>query len=637
MNRHQVSLWNSVPAFAVMLADQMDATAPAALPPLRWMILAGDWIPVSLPDRVKSRWPHLDFIASGGPTETTIWDIWNRIERTDPSWRSVPYGRPLANTEYFVLDPEGNPCPVWVKGEIHIAGKGVARGYLNAAEATEAKFLDQHALGRRLYRSGDMGRYLPDGSIEFLGRNDFQVKINGQRIELGEIEKLAMKHPCVHQAIALVHRGPSGPRLRLFVATGAQAHTDGKDQVIDQQEAEFAAQDLALKNPIERLLHKLEYRSQMPQGSGQLIGLPAAAPIGERPTSHRRFEADEVSLEALAAFLSPLAGARDPKSGEAKFHYGSAGGIYPVQVFLHLREGSVSGMAEGLYRFYPLNGALELISAGPLSPDVHWSYNRVTAKSAPWTVFLVGDLDVIRAQYGRKAESMAYLEAGMMSQLLRSAASITGFGVCQIGDLALDSLEQRLGLSELKPLLTTMVAGKLPARVEPPPDERSWKDLLQAHLALYLPPHMMPSAMVVLPVLPLTANGKVDRQALLALPTDGSGSDGSGYLQPSGGFEECAAAVMAQALGVAQVSATANFFDLGASSALLARVHGSIQSETGTTFPLIHLFRFPTLRSLAANVIKGDGSPSIPGSTDSRASKQKAALARLRKSGRSSR
>jgi acyl carrier protein len=233
------------------------------------------------------------------------------------------------------------------------------------------------------------------------------------------------------------------------------------------------------------------------------------------------------------------------------------------------------------------------------------------------------------------AEPMAYLEAGMMSQALRSAAPVTGFGVCQIGDVAAhasqDRLQDRLGLSATRLLLTTLIAGKLPAApAEPAPDAQAWKDLLQAHLARHLPPHMLPASTVVLPTLPLTGNGKLDRQALAALPTEGGAGGEPTHQPPSGRFEEQAAAVLAQALGVPRVSATANFFDLGANSALLARVHGAIQRDTGTTFPLIHLFRFPSLRSLAAHVRPDAALPPQPARANPRADRQKAALARLR-------
>lgn len=627
MARHRVSLWNSVPAFAVMLADQLDdASAVQALPPLRWMILAGDWIAVSLPERIKAHWPALDLIASGGPTETTIWDIWHRVDHVDASWRSIPYGRPLANAQYFVLDKSGQRCPVWVRGELHIAGAGLARGYWNAPQLSATKFLDAHPLGLRLYASGDMGRYLPDGSIEFLGRNDFQVKVNGHRIELGEIERVATAHPGVHQAVAIVHQAKKGPQLRLFVATGQASHEHEHDaNAIDRQQAEFTALNVAATDPVERLLQKLEYRALNPAADEGLLPLQPSEDASPRPRSHRAFCARVMPPDALARFLSPLKGLRDASSGEAKFRYASAGGIYPVQVFVHVKSGTVLGMAEGVYRFYPLHHALELVTPGALPLDIHYAHNLPMAKAAPWTVFLVAELQVIRGQYGNKAEPMAYLEAGMMSQVLRAAADATGFGVCQLGDLAFERIADRLRLTPSQMLLTSMVAGKLPEPTLEHADGGGWPDLLQAHLALHLPPQMMPATVVSLPTLPLTANGKVDRQALLAIQVEPGGERGA-FVAPEIGFEDTASRVLADMLGVAQVSATANFFDLGANSALLARAYVAIQRDTGVKFPLISLFRFPTLRGLASSL---GSTPAAAAATAAaqRAAKQKAALA----------
>lgn len=184
----EVTTWNSVPAFLQMLVEYLEARAdrPELLPRfLRRVVLAGDWIPVTLPDRLRRLAPGVQFIASGGPTETTIWDIWNPVGDVDPAWPSIPYGRPMDNTRYHVLSRLLEPCPVWVPGQLCIAGAGLARGYWRDDAKTRERFVTHPDTGERIYLSGDVGRYLPDGSIEFLGRDDSQVKIGGHRIELG--------------------------------------------------------------------------------------------------------------------------------------------------------------------------------------------------------------------------------------------------------------------------------------------------------------------------------------------------------------------------------------------------------------------------------------------------------------------
>jgi len=147
-----------------------------------------------------------------GPTESTIWSTHYRVERVDGA---VPIGRPIANTEIYILDRYLKPVPVGVPGELHIGGSGLARGYLNRAELTEKKFIrDPFSTepSARLYKTGDLARYLSDGNIEYLGRLDHQVKIRGFRIELGEIESVLSQHQAVREAVVMVREDEPGDR-----------------------------------------------------------------------------------------------------------------------------------------------------------------------------------------------------------------------------------------------------------------------------------------------------------------------------------------------------------------------------------------------------------------------------------------
>ncbi|SCW49961.1 SagB-type dehydrogenase domain-containing protein [Paenibacillus tianmuensis] len=166
---------------------------------LRLVLLSGDWIPLRLPQNIKHHFAGAEVISLGGATEASIWSIYYPIAYEDPKWKSIPYGKPLANQKFYVLDQKGNPCHLGVTGELYIGGVGLAKGYRNDPEKTGKAFITHPVLGS-LYRTGDYGRMKEDGLIEFLGRMDHQVKIRGHRIELGEIEHGLLKHPVVKGA-----------------------------------------------------------------------------------------------------------------------------------------------------------------------------------------------------------------------------------------------------------------------------------------------------------------------------------------------------------------------------------------------------------------------------------------------------
>ena len=157
-----------------------------------------------MPEDILNYNKNEQIICLGGATEAAIWSIAHEYKGLEKWWNSIPYGIPLRNQKFFVVDENGEDCPDWCVGELWIAGEGLADKYLGEAELSNKKFFYSHVHNCRMYRTGDMGRYIPTGEIEFLGRADNQVKIRGYRIELGEIENALEMQEEIKRAIVRI-------------------------------------------------------------------------------------------------------------------------------------------------------------------------------------------------------------------------------------------------------------------------------------------------------------------------------------------------------------------------------------------------------------------------------------------------
>nr|WP_042187320.1 non-ribosomal peptide synthetase [Kibdelosporangium sp. MJ126-NF4]CEL17994.1 iron aquisition yersiniabactin synthesis enzyme (Irp2) [Kibdelosporangium sp. MJ126-NF4]CTQ90778.1 iron aquisition yersiniabactin synthesis enzyme (Irp2) [Kibdelosporangium sp. MJ126-NF4] len=225
---HSVTVWNSVPAMMDMLLEHIGHNADA-ISSLRLAFLGGDWIPLTVVRTLGELAPATEVVSVGGPTETTLWNIWHRVGELDPAWRSVPYGTPIANTRYHILDESMMDRPVWATGQMFCSGVGVARGYWRDPERTAAVFTTHPRTGERIYATGDLGRFRPDGTIEFVGRADFQVQIGGHRIELGEVEAALATHPAVRACVVTGQPHTDRPGYRALIAYVVPTGEHGPD------------------------------------------------------------------------------------------------------------------------------------------------------------------------------------------------------------------------------------------------------------------------------------------------------------------------------------------------------------------------------------------------------------------------
>lgn len=229
MAEHPIDVLKIVPSHLnALLASQ-----PSGLTilPRQYLILGGEALPFVLIDQIAQSPNGCEVINHYGPTEATvgclIFDV-NACRGGQGPPATVPMGRPIANTEVYILDSSMQPVPIGVPGELYIGGVGLAQGYLNQAERTAERFVPHpfsSESGARLYQTGDVVRYLPDGEVEFVGRRDHQVKIRGFRVELEEIEVVLGRHPLVRQAVVLAREGESGHQRLVAYAVPREAQT----------------------------------------------------------------------------------------------------------------------------------------------------------------------------------------------------------------------------------------------------------------------------------------------------------------------------------------------------------------------------------------------------------------------------
>ncbi|PTX92716.1 MupA/Atu3671 family FMN-dependent luciferase-like monooxygenase [Opitutus sp. ER46] len=333
MTRHGVTHLQCTPSFARMLSQTPESLQ--ALKPLRKLMVGGEALPTGLAQELV-RAVGGEIVNMYGPTETTIWSSTHRVVVEPSASGAVAIGRPIANTQLYILDANRQPVPVGIPGELWIGGDGLARGYLRRAALTAEKFvtltIDPAAPGGggRLYRTGDLARWREDGVVDFLGRVDFQVKIRGHRIELGEIEAALMQHTDVRQAVvALRTDTPDDPRLVAYlVPAGTEAPPAARLR-------EFLKQKLpdhmvpAVYVPMARL-------PLTPNGKVDRKALPA--PQASVAQSAQEFVAPTGDVEqTLAGIWKDILKAEDIGADDNFFDFGGHS-LQVVQVQNRLRE-----------------------------------------------------------------------------------------------------------------------------------------------------------------------------------------------------------------------------------------------------------------------------------------------------------
>ena len=278
------------------LFNHLAAEAPESFRSVRHLLFGGEAVDPTWVKEVLMKGPPQRLLHVYGPTENTTFTSWQRVQFVPEGSTTIPIGRPIANTQIYLLDGNLQPVPIGVPGELCIAGDGLARDYHRQPELTAERFVPNpfgDTPGARMYRTGDLAKYLPDGNIEFLGRIDHQVKIRGFRIELGEIEAILGQHPAVQQnAVVAAEDRLSGRRLVAYVVPN-------QDQPPTINELRSALKAKLPEYMVPAAFVFLDCLPLTPNGKVDRQALPAPDPT--RPALEHTFVAPRTPVESLLA------------------------------------------------------------------------------------------------------------------------------------------------------------------------------------------------------------------------------------------------------------------------------------------------------------------------------------------------
>lgn len=582
---HQVTIWNSVPALMQMFVEYIDGDSERAGAPLKVALLSGDWLPLKLPGAMMQLWPQILPVSLGGATEASIWSIFHPIAQPELIKNCIPYGKPLTNQKFYVLNSYMEQSPVWSAGELYIAGIGLAQGYWRDKEKTDAAFFHHPVTGERLYRTGDMGRYLPDGNIEFLGREDSQVKINGFRVELGEIERVIQQYPDVKEAIVTTFGERSDKQLAAYYTLNEQSSPEENGEAWFSEFSQSQLQGV-LTDAIERNAFKLHRHGirQMPADNAVLSFADVVAEQGNRSAwlqrqSYRQFADSTIESVHLAAVLGGI----NQWAETAKVVSDDSA----LAFYLWLKEGAVNDLPGGAYQYDALSNKLVQLATAK-GVEANWfGPNQTVYQRAGMALFMVGQGNLDN-----------WIDAGAVSHLMMNESAQYHIGWCPMGRISADVSEVFGGDGAV---VYSMVGGPIDGEQQQSwMSEKSPQQALIDFIANRLPAYMVPNCMIALDEVPLTANGKVDRKAL-PQPT-AQQQQQQQFVAPSGEIENPLAALFAELLKRDNISAVDNFFDIGGNSLTAAQLNARIREQFDIELPLRAIFEHNTVTTLAAQI-----------------------------------
>ncbi len=667
------------PSLAGMLARDPDTLR--ALAALECILLGGETLPPALAARLREA-GSARILNLYGPTEATVWATAHEVE---DAAGSVPIGRPLAGTRAYVVDARLHPVPVGVEGELLLAGAGTARGYLGRAELTAERFVpdpfaaDAHG-GARAYRTGDRARRRADGTLEFLGRADRQLKVRGFRIEPGEVEAALDAHPGVREsAVEAVEDGATGEwRLTAYVVPAAGGGGALLAPAPDERERilagrpRFTLPDGTVvahqRDAVTRGLYHEIFEDQVYLRHG--IELEAGAQVvdvgsnigmftlfahtrapGVRTWSFEPIPDTFAALRANTALYGLDARVFDVGLADAEgtaeftFYPGSSGlsGRYAdvardretvrSAIRSWAREaggsdpgaGEVDAFLDDRFRAETFVRPLRTLSAVIREEGIERiDLLKVDVEKSEYDV-----LRGIEDEHWPRIRQVAMeVDTDALLERVRALLERHGFELLvdrqpivaedPEGEYVYMLYGKRAG--DGAPLRRT-TPGAPAARAAPPAAAE-----LRAYLAGRLPDYMVPSHFVELERMPRTPGGKTDRAALPRAGAPLPAAEAAGYAAPRNALERTIAEVWRGVLGVERVGIRDNFFELGGTSVGLAAVHQALSERLDRPVAVVELFRHSTVAALAEHLSAagGEAAPAHAGAHD-RAERQRRA------------
>jgi len=639
--RERIDVLKIVPSH---LAALQTGKNPEQVMPRRRLILGGEASRLAWIEQLRALAPSCHIYNHYGPTETTVGVLTYHVDQL-PTTQSgtLPLGKPLPRASVVILDEAGRPVPSGVEGELYIGGDSVARGYLNRPDLTADKFVPDpfsEDPGARLYRTGDLARLLPGGDVEFCGRIDDQVKIHGYRIEPGEIDGTLREHGGVRDVVVLPRATENGDKHLVAYVVPKRAEQplwafpavhvlpDGAPVAhLNKNETDYIYNEIFVLQAY--LRHGISIKADdCIVDAGANIGLFSvfASRLAPGVRVHS-FEPNPAAFACLQANLSawgekvmcqPVGLSRDERTAELTFFEG-----------LSLLSGFYADAAteRDVVKSYVFNQQDEsqrtekwATEIGALIDDRLQS-RTVTARLRTLSGYIAeagidridllkinvekSELDVLQgisaADWKKIRQLVIEVDLSQNLEPITSLLERQGFDVLVEQDPLLRSTDLCY-VYAIRPSAGQLIRKQAPdahVRLLPPVSpEILTPTTLRKYLTARLPHYMVPAAFVLMEELPLTANGKIDRQALPLVASDHTRSAGASAA-PRSPTERALAAIWTELLNVEHVGIEDDFFELGGHSLLAIQLVSRVRDAFGVDLPLRNLFDHPTVAKLA--------------------------------------